>query len=448
MRRTVTATQYLQAAARLRSQFTQTRDQLTQLSAHNDQQVKELEQRTDAALAELAAVILPELQPAALSRAVQLTGYVPLVQSDPFAAMAKTRQALTGRMAEIEADRRFRDRLLLRAPRIGMLTREIAELEEFRAPLAELITRCQHARLPRLLQTGYGTSAYSIGFWRMSYYADWRAADEICERFDNKKTFAELRTDLQAAQEAIAVYDAKLEKLRAEVRLGEALEAEHTELQQRIENLPQTILRDLRGQLAGYLRDMDLVAIGDRLGAEPQVEGLAKRYLGLRKQTAYLRDSGQHLLRNTATPVAQTLQSLEREIQKYQRPKLANSAVPAERMARLQQLEQRYSKCRQQASRYEVTSQVVCSFTDYVYGRLDDDFLWWDLMTYAFTQRFEAPQKIHGYFIPEVAQFHADHPDYHYRGWNGDEFLSDAEAHAAAAGVAPGDDRSGNLDIS
>ena len=69
-------------------------------------------------------------------------------------------------------------------------------------------------------------------------------------------------------------------------------------------------------------------------------------------------------------------------------------------------------------------------------------------MTYAFAQRYEAPQKIHGYFIPEVAQFHSLHPDYHYQGWNRDDYLSDAEARAAAASIEPGDDRAGDLDIS
>ena len=448
MRRTISAPQYLQAAARLRNQYVQTREQLNQLSAQNSAQVQELNQRAEAALSDLCAAVLTELEPTALQRAVHLTGYVPLIQNDPIAAMTKKRQSMNERIAEIAADRKYRDRLLLRAPRIGMLTREIAELEEFRTPLQDMLDKCQHPRLPRLLETGYGTPAYSVGFWRMSYYADWKAADEICERFDNKRTFAELRTDYKAAQDAVAVYDSKLEKLRAEVRHGEFLEHEHDDLLRKIENLPQTFLQDLRGQLANYLRDMDLVAIGDRLGADPQIEGLAKRYLGVRKQVSYLRDSGQHLIRNTATPVNQTIQSLDRELQKYQRPKLANSQVPITRMERLQKLEQRCTSCRQQATRYEQAGEVIYSFTDYTFGRLDDDFLWWDLMTYAFAQRFESPQKIHGYFIPEVAQFHSIHPDYHYSGWNRDDDLSDAEARAAAASIEPDHDRSSDLDIS
>lgn len=448
MRRTISAPQYLQAAARLRNQYVQTRDQLTQLSAQNNEQVQDLSQRAEAALVDLCAAILTEFQPSALQQAVNLTGYIPLLQNDPIAAMTNKRQMMTQRVAEIEADRKFRDRLLLRAPRIGLLTREIAELEEFRTPLQDMIDKCQHPRLPRLLETGYDTPAYSIGFWRMSYYADWRAADEICERFGQKRTFAELRTDYKAAQDAVAVYDAKLDKLRAEVRNGELLESEHDDLLRQIDQLPQTFLKDLRGQLGNYLRDMDLVAIGDRLGAEPQIDGLAKRYLGLRKQITYLRDSAQHLIRNTAAPINQTIQSLDREILKLQRPKISNTQVPITRMERLQKLEQRCTSCRQQASRYQQAGQVIYSFVDYSFGRLDDDFLWWDLMTYAFAQRFEAPQKIHGYFIPEVAQFHSLHPDYRYQGWDREDYLNDAEARAAAASIEPGQDRSGDLDIS
>lgn len=448
MRRTISVPQYLQAATRLRGQFVQARDQLTQLSAQNQQQMQDLNQRAEAALADLTAAILPELQPAALERAVQLTGYVPLTQSDPISAMERSHLVMTQRIAEIEADRRFRDRLLLRAPRIGLISREIAELEEFRTPLQDLIDKCQHERLPRLLQSGYGTPAYSIGFWRMSYYADWRAADEICERFANKRTFAELAADYRTALEAIAVYDGKLEKLHDEVRQGELLEQEHSDLQRKLAELPQTTLQDLRGQLGSYMRDMDLVAIGDRLTAESQIDGLAKRYLGLRKQISYLRDSGQHLLRNTAAPVNQTIQSLDREILKYQRPKFTSTPVPMTRLERLQKLEQRCHSCRQQARRYEQAGHVIYTFTDYAMARLDDDFLWWDLMTYSFAQRYDDPYKVHGYFIPEVANFHAAHPDYRYKGWDRDDLLSDAEARAAAASVQSSDDRTTDQDIS
>ncbi len=448
MSRTVPAKTYVQAIERLRRQYGQTRDQLGALSAQNSQQLQELSARTEVALTELAAAILPELSQAALARAVHLSGYAPLVNSDPLTALDKTRQKMSQRILELEADRRYRDRLLLRAPRVGMLTRELAELEEFRAPLQDIVSKCQHVRLHRLLQVGYGTPAYDIPFWRMSYYADWRAAEQIGERFEPKRPFSELRKDLLTAEEAVAVYDRKLGKLREEIRQGEAVEYEHDDLARQLAELPQTFLKRLREQLASYLRDMDLVAIGDRLATEPQVDGLAKRYFGLRKQTEYLRESGKHLLQNTTAPIEQTLSSLDRELRKYQKPKAASSAVAIDRLNRLQQLEQRYAKCQQQAARYQQTSRAVYMFEDYVFGRLDDDFLWWDLIAYAFTQRSESPDKVYGYFIPEVAEFQQNHPDHHYRGWERDEELADVEAQAAAASMSPGDDQSGSLDIS
>lgn len=446
MSRTIPAKTYVQAIERLRRQYGQTRDQLAALSAQNGQQLQDLGGRTEVALTELAAAILPELSQAALTRAVHLSGYAPLVHSDPLVAIDKTRQAMTRRILEIEADRRYRDRLLLRAPRVGMLTREVAELEEFRAPLQDIVSKCQHVRLHRLLQVGYGTPAYNVPFWRMSYYADWRAAEQIGERFEPKRPFSELRTDLAAAEEAVAVYDRKLAKLREEIRQGEAVEHEHDDLTRQIAELPQTFLQRLREQLASYLRDMDLVAIGDRLATEPQVDALAKRYLGLRKQTEYLRESGKHLLQNTAVPINQTLYSLDRELRKYQKPKAA--AVAVDRMTRLQKLEQRYAKCQQQAARYQQTSRAVYMFEDYIFARLDDDFLWWDLIAYAFTQRSATPEKVYGYFIPEVVEFQQNHPDHHYRGWERDESLVDVEAQAAAASLQLGHDRTGDLDIS
>ena len=70
------------------------------------------------------------------------------------------------------------------------------------------------------------------------------------------------------------------------------------------------------------------------------------------------------------------------------------------------------------------------------------------LIAYAFTQRTAAPEKVYGYFIPEVAEFQQNHPDHHYRGWERDEALADVEAQAAAAGTHPGHEQNSDLDIS
>jgi hypothetical protein len=351
-------------------------------------------------------------------------------------------------VAEIEADRRYRDRLLLRAPRIGLLSREILELEEFRTPLAEFVAKCAHDRLERLLNSGYGTPAYGTGFWRLSYYSDWRAAEQICARFGKDYTFEKVRSEYLTARDTLGVYGGKLAKLRQEVQLGETLECDHDNCLSQIERLPETHLDRLRAQLASYLGDLDLVAIGDRLAVDPGIDLLAKRYHGLRKQTAYLRDSGQ-ALRNTAVhPLLQSLQSLDREIVKYQRPRMANALVARDQLGRLKRLEERGARYRQTASRFQQTQTVICSFHDYQHGRLDDDYLWWDLMTYSYTQRHHQPHRAYGQFIPEVGQFRSEHPDYHFAGPARSEFADDADAQAAAAGLLAEDDAISSSDPS
>lgn len=422
------ASRYVQEAQRLRREYSQTLARLNQASSEGKGQLAGLEERTASALGELVAALLPDLSQPSIQRAVQLTGYLPLLSNDLPRAMAQTKQQLEGRIAEIEADRRYRDRLLLRAPRVGMLVRDVAELEEFRAPLVDLCEKCQHPRLARLLESGYGTPKYNIGFWRVSYYQDWRAADEILAKFPAGKAFADLRNEYNSACETIAVYDTKLSKLRGEIQASEALEREHGEARQRIEDLPATFLNNAREQLSAYIRDLDLNSIGDRLSFDPQLEGLAKRYYGLRKQTEYLRDTQKHMIAGSRSSIEQSIQAMDREISKYQRPKYAYSSLPASRFERLQQWQRRNERCHGQIERFNDTQHVIVSFNHYDHGRLDEDFLWWDLITHG---------RIQGQYIDEVSRFHIRHPSYRYEVppelRQDDEYLRRAESRAAAA---------------
>mgnify|MGYP001090407662 FL=1 len=335
--------EYLSQAGQMQSQLRSTIQKLDQAQAQARREVSSLVSRSERALAELAEAILPDLNAATVEAAIALIGYRTMAVRNPAEELQKVQsklrtqitergQAIAQRLVAIEAEPRFQNRLLLRAPRTGTLVREIAELSEFRHPFAETLRQCEHPRLQRLLDVEYGLPSYSVPVWRLSYYSDWKAGDEIIEQMSEgkEKTFAEVRSEYLSARDAVAVYDGKLSKLRAEVASGEALEAEHTALvaerralsegkhplQEQHEKMPEQFRKDARIQLERHLSELDLVMIGDRLAQAPQLDLLAKRYYGLRKQTEYLRQTSTQLVEGSKSAMEQTLNKLKHKINK------------------------------------------------------------------------------------------------------------------------------------
>lgn len=419
---------YLAAAEATKDKLQTTLRQLEQQQTDSRREVSSLVSRTETALSELAAAILADLSPESIDAAVALTGCRTLAMVNPSTELSKAQtklkaqvaeraQAISVRLGEISELPIFQNRLLLRAPRTGTLVREIAELEEFREPLAQVLKKAGHPRLQRLLDVEYGLPSYSVPFWRLSYFSDWKAGDEIIAELGGSKTFAEVRSEYLSARDGVSVYDQKLDKLRAEVAQGETIEREYdllqTEklaiaesrhpLQAQLARMPEQFLKDARIQLERYLADLDLVMIGDRLQAMPQIEVMAKRYFGLRKQTEYLRQTSSQLLDNTRPAIEQSLTRLQRDITKYQRPKYAGNRFDRDQF---QKLGDRNQRCLDLMGRHRQAQQVIVSFHGYENGRLDEDFLWWDLVTDG---------QLKANYIDEVARFRALHPAYKYR---------------------------------
>ncbi len=424
----VNSSTYVQSARHAREQMRTTLDQLNTQQQATRREVSQLVSRQEVALSELASAILPSLTPAAVEQAVTLTGYrlfatqnpaneLRLAQQRILAQVSERDAAIDRRITEIEQLPEFQNRLLLRAPRTGTLTREIAELEEFREPFADVLRRCEHPRLARLIEASYGLPEYSVPFWRLSYFSDWKAADEIVAQFGAGKTFAEVRQQLLTARESVAVYDQKLGKLRAEFQHGETIEREHASLlsekqsiaesrhplQEQHGRMPEQFLKQARIQLERYLSDLDLVTIGDRLAQHPDLETMAKRYYGLRKQADYLRQTSSQLLDNARPALEQSIQKLDREINKYSRPKYAYQRVPSDGFAKLAERQRRTSEI---LARQRDAQTAILAFQSYQLGRLDEDFLWWDLITDG---------KVKANYIDEVARFRTLHPSYKYR---------------------------------
>jgi len=380
-----------------------------------------LEQR-DETLVQLVQVLLPDFSPASLVRAGRRVGFDRiLLAEETTGKLEAERTALGQRLAQLEADPRYRDRELLRAPRVGQLAREVDELEDFRAPMAELWTSAQHLRLAELLQNGYGTEAYAVAFWRLSYYSDWKAGDEILARFPGKQSFAELRPELIAARDTLTVYDARLTELRAEIEAGERVERAHDETQARLRDLDAIHLDAWRGLLARHITETDLPELGDRLAGEEAAQLLLKTYAGVAKKIDYLEQVHEQQLGAQKQNLQEEIARLARERVKYARPKKAYTRFEGARFEkRFGDRSERYGKMWR---RYDRTYDTVWGFADYERASLAEQFLWWDLFTDG---------QLDGNFIPEVQEFHRHHPGY---SWRGDDLDDDLAGRAAAASI-------------
>ena len=340
---------------------------------------RKLEIARRRALDAAAAAALAGLDDASLARAVKLTGFTPLLNEDPRGKLEADRRRLGARVAEIEADPRYRDRELLRAPRVGTLVRQIDELEEFRAPLADTLQRAAHPRLERLLETRYGTDEYAVGWWRASFYADWKAGDEILEKFPTAKAFADAREEILRARDSIAVYDARLAELRAEHDEGVALEKEREVKQGDLANLELNHLGEWRNRVADHLAGLDPAVLGDRLAGEPDIELLVKQGFGLDRKIAFL----DQLIAEKLAPARKALTDeraqLQRELAKYARPKYAHTTMPRDRFER--RFRDRPAKLHKNLVRVTHEYTTIHHFDSWDRARLVDDFLWWNLMT-------------------------------------------------------------------
>ena len=363
----------------------------------------------------MLAAILPDLDAPFLQRAANLLAYPAILKWNVLENLDAEKVRLARRIAEIEVDPRYLGRQLLLAPGVGKLVLALEEQEAFRAPHAQLLVKANHPLLDRLIETNYGTDAYDVPFWRLSYYTLWEAAGQILERFPEAKTFAETRAEVIQARNVIQSFNAKIAELKKEIAHVENLAKERDMLVVEFRTADATALESTRNRLFRYLEDDGFKDAAKALANDPALDGLAKRAAGLHAKLDYLEAMNSEQLEARDAALKEELAKMNRNIIKYERPKNRYSNVPADA---IQKLRIRGEKDRKWFDTYNRSYQMVYVFDSYNRGSLAGEFLWWDVMTDG---------RLDGNFIPEVQEFHHSHPEYSYSGG------SDALAAAAIA---------------
>lgn len=405
------------------------RRELSQALAYNDQLQSVHQQRraevaahANEALGELTAALLPQLDEESLRTAANITGYAPLVQYDHVGEVREEEARVSRSIEQIEADPDF----VHGEHRWNVANTEVTELTQAKRSLASTLIACEHPRLEHLLENGYGTAGYTVPFWRVSYYRDWEAADQILERWPGK-TFQEVRDQLVEARRATADLGARIDELEKTMAALRGLGERHAREKARLASLPSEYLTRLRSSLGRFIVDTGAEALGPRFQRAPKFDLLAKRVFGLAAKLTYMDALANQQLGKQREELMAAMQRSEREIQKFSRPKKAHMVFPAESFQR--RFQPRQARYQKQWSRFQDGYDRVYVFHHYERADYLSDFLWWDLMTDG---------RLDGDFIPEVNDYRSRHPGYEYQRQDWDD--DDRHGHAAAAVLDVPDD--------
>lgn len=400
---TYSVSDFLRAAQQRNSEIDAELARIQQEVQRNFTRQKELEGRKNQSELELVTAILPAFTAEGLEQARAISGFQPL-NAGLIEAMHRERQQLQARVAQIESEPGYVNRERLRDPISGELTLALQRLEEHRAALSPILDKCrQNKRFEHLIEVGYGTSQYKVGFWRLSYYLDWKAGDEVLEKFPGK-TFAAVREEYLENARAVADLEPRRQELQAEVDAGAALEKEHDAAVARLQNLEALYLQETRQKLAQFLADCPEGALGKRLERYPELETMAKRWIGLSEQIRYLQRVNELQLGPLTADLNREKSKLSKDYAKYSRPKNSYQRFTQQNFD--SRFGGRREKVQKRLDRYGHTVETIYVFDDYGRGSLAESFLWWDVVTDG---------QVDGNFIPEVQDYYRRHPGHSYK---------------------------------
>lgn len=352
---------------------------------------------------DLGVALLPSLHPAAIERAAGVAGYAPLLHERIPEKVEAQRRDIQQRLRAIEGDRRYQELELMLHPRTGTLTRKLAEVDGHLGACAHFLQQCQHPRLYRLLEAGYGTPAYKGGWWRLSSWRDDSAAKEIAARFPGK-SFFELRAEYDRVMDAHKKLSLERQNVEAQIHNVKDLADTHERLRGELATLDDKWLAWARERVVGHMLGVDGAHMARWLDREPATKMLFLRASGAKAKAPYLEAVFQ---RDVASPMREWEQRVAKYagmVQQYQRrPK----PMPADKYQKM--FPDRRQKTDAQWRRYQKTYGKVSGFNKYhvaaaAVGAGAVTYLWWDLMTDG------SP----GDYVPEVRHFREQHRDYHY----------------------------------
>jgi hypothetical protein len=412
---TYSARDVIKAAQDLSQEMVAEIKEMVRLRQENTVALQETSEKRDAVGREIAQALLPALTPEHLANLLRILPGNPFAGGpDLISARETERQSCSTFLHTTATDSRYvqRERLL------SDLERQCGEASRGCAAEKELTARARHPRLEHLLAVNYGTPDYTVGWWRPGYYDDWKAGDEILERFPGQEDFRPFRALLLAARKTVAEANGRIAEWQREIRAIEDLSRSVEHHRRTLAQLDEVYLKRAQDAVCVFLREGDEASIAQCLAGDARVCDAFRILRGMEAKVRYLLQIDGQI--QACLDQSQEIRTkADRDVAKWGRPK--RSAETLEEA----DYEKRYvmpgRRFRRRREHFSGMSSSLLSYQDYDRYDPSSDMLWWDLFTNG---RYD------GGFIPEVASRQQTHPDYRYR-----PSLDDSQAAAIEAGL-------------
>lgn len=388
-------------------QFLETqKKKLVELSEDYSHKISDLKRRYSELLSQITQIVFPEFTEKSLRTLSERIANPSLLSL--FSQKEHEKRSLISIINSIESKSEFIQREAFLNSSSGIIEQQESELLPLYEKAKSIVSICESTpRFSGILQRGYGTSAYPhqgiMRFFNSEFLQDWKYADIICEKL-HVASFTDALSLYRESKDRYITLGETLEELDKQKKSIISMIETYDKAQQDLQMIDSRYYDRVLLSVEIFLTSNSKQKIATTLQNDAILMEQYACFDGIKHQIEYvsqLREKVESDIRQ----LDEKIHNLNIEKQRYENDmyRFRNKRWNAEQFSRkFNRNEDIYDR---KLHKYRQTGDTIYLFNDYNRPSFVEEFLWWDIMTDG---------RLDGNFIPDVHDYYASHPSYHY----------------------------------
>jgi len=379
---------------------------LSELREDYNHKISDLNLRYKELLNQITQILFPDFSEKSLHSLSERIGNPSLLSL--LAQKEREKNTLQSTISTIDSDSKFVQRDAFLHSTTGIFAQQEAEISPLFSKAKSIVTTCESIqRFGGLLQRGYGTSSYPhqgiLRFINSEFLQDWKYADIICEKLQ-VPSFIDALSLYRESKDRYLTLGESLQELEKEKSSLLSMVETYDKAQQDLRNIDARYYERIQLSIEIFLTSNSKQKIATTIQNDTILMEQYAYFDGIKHQIEYVSQLKEKI-GSDIRQIDEKIHNLTIEKQRYENDmyRFRNKRWSAEQFSR--KFNRNQDAYDNRLHKYQRTGDTIYSFNDYNRPSFVEEFLWWDIMTDG---------RLDGNFIPDVHEYYASHPDFHY----------------------------------